>query len=280
VLTPSDLPRGGARGLRAIPDPPRRAGEASLKVPQGDTDVGSVDRRVEMPRGDPPRHRQGDHRRCLATCADPSRDRGPPRGRPGGPRPAAERATRLIHGDERRRLPPGVCSGSAAHPVRAGPGSLPHRALWRARQGAGGSHPKPGAERPGNRDGTRRRRGAGSDPESGAGSGARSRIRPSGARAEAPPDALPWRGRPSGRSSRPGSAAAGVPPRGRMSAPRLGPLRDGAETDAPSSGARGGSPAAGSEPSSALQPTSFDRVLSRFARAPHDRPGCQDPSGR
>ena len=42
----------------------------------------------------------------------------------------------------------------------------------------GGSHPKPGAERPGNWDGTRHRTGAGSDHESVAGSSDRSRNRP------------------------------------------------------------------------------------------------------
>src|SRR5512135_359675 len=178
VLTPIDLHRGGAMGLQALPDHHQRAGEASLKGPQEDNDVGSVDRMVEIPLVDPPRQRQGDPRRYLSTFADPSQDRGPPRGSPCGPRPAAERETRLINEDDRRMLPPGFFSGSVANPVRARPGSLPHLALWRERQGAVGSNPKPGAERPGNWEGTRHRMGAGSDHESVAGSSDRSRIRP------------------------------------------------------------------------------------------------------
>lgn len=92
-----------------------------------------------------------------------------------------------------------------------------------------------------------------------------------GALAEGPQDAAPLRvGRP-GRSSRPGSAAKGFPPGGRMVAQLLGPLLNGPGADAQSSGDRGMSQAAGSEQSSSLPPSLFNLALSQFARAPHGR---------
>jgi hypothetical protein len=81
------------------------------------------------------------------------------------------------------------------------------------------------------------------------------------------------------RSSRPGSAPKGPQPRGRMVAQLLGPLPNGPEADAQSSGDRGLSQATGSEQSSALQPTFFDLVLSQFARAPHDRNDAKTRTG-
>ncbi len=143
VFAPRGFHLDGAMGLQAIPDHPQRAGQASLGRPQEDNDIGSVDRVIEVPLGDPPRQRQGDRRRDLTTLADPSQDRSPPRGSPCGPRPTAAREARLIDEDDGRMLPPGVFSGSAATPVRASPGSLPHLALGRKRQGSGGSNPKP-----------------------------------------------------------------------------------------------------------------------------------------
>jgi hypothetical protein len=143
VLTAIDFHLGRAMGLQAIPDHHQRAGEVSLEMPQEDNDVGSVDRMIEVPLVDTPRQCQGDRSRYLTPFADPSQDRGPPRGSPCGSRPAAERETRLIDEDDGRMLPPGFFAGSAANPVQARPGSLPHLALWRERQGSGGSNPKP-----------------------------------------------------------------------------------------------------------------------------------------
>ncbi len=91
-----------------------------------------------------------------------------------------------------------------------------------------------------------------------------------GALAEDPQDAVPMCGGQPRRSSRPGMAAKGFQPRSRMIPQLLGPLLNGPETDAQSSGDRGMSQAAGSEQPSALQPTFFNLVLSQFARAPHD----------
>jgi hypothetical protein len=62
-----------------------------------------------------------------------------------------------------------------------------------------------------------------------------------------------------------------------MIAQSLGPLLNGPETDAQSSGDRGMSQAAGSEQSSTLQPTFFNLVLSQFARAPHERLMMPEP---
>src|SRR3954464_4655437 len=90
-----------------------------------------------------------------------------------------------------------------------------------------------------------------------------------GVLAEEPKDAAPLRVGESGRSSRPGSAAKGFQPGGRMVAQLLGPLPNGPEADAQSSGDRGMSQATGSEQSSSLPPALFDLVLSQFARAPH-----------
>jgi hypothetical protein len=87
--------------------------------------------------------------------------------------------------------------------------------------------------------------------------------------AEDPQDAAPLRVGQSGRSSRPGSAAKGFQPGGRMVAQLLGPLLNGPEADAQSSGDRGMSQATGSEQSSSLPPALFNLVLSQFARAPH-----------
>jgi len=143
MLTPIGFHLGGAMGLQAIPDHHQRAGDVFLEMPQEDNDVRPVDRMIEVPLVDPPRQRQGDRRRDLTTFADPSQDRSPPPGSPGGSRPAAEREARLIDEDDRRALPPGFFSGSAATLARARPGSLPHLALWRERPGSGGSKPKP-----------------------------------------------------------------------------------------------------------------------------------------
>ena len=143
ALTPISFHLGGAMGLQAIPDHHQRAGVVSLKMPQEDNDVGSVDRMIEVPLVDPPRQRQGNRRRYLTPFADPSQDRSPPRGGPCGPRPAAEREARLIDEDDGRMLPPGFFSGSAANPLRARPGSPPHLALWRGRQEPVDSNPKP-----------------------------------------------------------------------------------------------------------------------------------------
>ena len=150
VLSSIAFHRGGAMGLQAIPDHHQRAGVVSLKMPQEDNDVGSVDRMIEVPLVDPPRQCQGNRRRYLTTFTDPSQDGSPPRGGPCGPRPAAEREARLIDEDDGRMLPPGFFCGSAAHPAQARPGSLPHLALWRERPGSVGSNPKPEAARPGN----------------------------------------------------------------------------------------------------------------------------------
>src|SRR3954466_12845445 len=143
VFIPIGLHLGGAMGLQAIPDHHQRAGQASLEMPQEDNDIGSVHRMIEVPLVDPPGQRQGNRRRYLTTLADSSQDRSPARGGPGGPRPAAEREARLIDEDDRRMLPPGFFAGSAATPVRARPGSLPHLALWRGRRGPAGSNPTP-----------------------------------------------------------------------------------------------------------------------------------------
>ena len=56
--------------LQAIPDHHQRAGVVSLKMPQEDNDVGSVDRMIEVPLVDPPRQCQGDRRRYLMTFTD------------------------------------------------------------------------------------------------------------------------------------------------------------------------------------------------------------------
>lgn len=90
VFTPRGFHLGGAIGLQAIPDHHQRAGQASLEMPQEDNDIGPVDRRVEVALVGPPRQSQGDRRRYLTTLADPSQDRGPPRGGPCRPRPRAE----------------------------------------------------------------------------------------------------------------------------------------------------------------------------------------------
>jgi len=88
--------------------------------------------------------------------------------------------------------------------------------------------------------------------------------------AECPQDAMPLRCRQPGGSSRPGSAPKGFQLRGRMIAQLLGPLPNGPEADAQSSGDRRMSQATGSEQSSSLQPTFFHLALSQFARATHD----------
>jgi hypothetical protein len=91
-----------------------------------------------------------------------------------------------------------------------------------------------------------------------------------GALAEDPQDAAPLRVGQPRRSSRPGSAAQGFPPRGWMFAQLLGPVLNGPEADAQPPGDRRMSQTLGSEQSSSLQPTFFDLVLSQFARAPYD----------
>ena len=100
-----------------------------------------------------------------------------------------------------------------------------------------------------------------------------------GALAEDPQDAAPLRGRQPRRSSRPGSAAKGFQARGPMVAQLLGPLPNGPEADAKSSGDRGMSEATGSEKSSSLQPPFFDLALSQFARAPHHRYDARTRAG-
>ncbi len=70
VLSSIAFHRGGAMGLQAIPDHHQRAGVVSLKMPQEDNDVGSVDRMIEVPLVDPPRQCQGDRRRYLTTFTD------------------------------------------------------------------------------------------------------------------------------------------------------------------------------------------------------------------
>lgn len=89
-----------------------------------------------------------------------------------------------------------------------------------------------------------------------------------GALAEDPRDVAPLRRRQPVRSSRPGSAPQGFPPRGWMFARLLGPLPHGPEANARSPGDRGMSEATGSERSSTLRPPSFNLALSQFARAP------------
>ena len=100
-----------------------------------------------------------------------------------------------------------------------------------------------------------------------------------GALAEGLQDAVPLRGGQPGRSPRPGPAAKGSQPRGRVIAQLLGPLPNGPEADTQPSGDLGMSQATGSEQPSTLQPTFFNLALSKFARAPHHRNDAKTRAG-
>jgi hypothetical protein len=115
------------------------------------------------------------------------------------------------------------------------------------------------------------------DPSQGPAIGLESGLE--GALAEGLQDAVPLRGGQPGRSPRPGPAAKGSQPRGRMIAQLLGPLPNGPEADTQPSGDLGMSQATGSEQPSTLQPTFFNLALSKFARAPHHRNDAKTRAG-
>ena len=283
VLSSIAFHRGGAMGLQAIPDHHQRAGVVSLKMPQEDNDVGSVDRMIEVPLVDPPRQCQGDRRRYLTTLTDPSQDGSPPRGGPCAPRPAwnekpvssmttmAACFRRAFFADPRPIL------------LKPGPDhflislfGVNGRDLW-----APTRSPEPSGQVIRMVRDTELAPDQITDPSQGPAIGLESGLE--GALAEGLQDAVPLRGGQPGRSPRPVPAAKGSQPRGRMIAQLFGPLPNGPEADTQPSGDLGMSQATGSEQPSTLQPTFFnshfsiapDKNLPFFSK-PDERWGCAD----
>ena len=163
-------------------------------------------------------------------------DGSPPRGGPCGPWPAAEREARLIDEDNGRMLPPGFFADPRPILLKPGPDhflislfGVNGRDLW-----APTRSPEPSGQV------IRMVRDAElapdqiTDSSQGPAIGLESGLE--GALAEGLQDAVPLRGGQPGRSPRPGPAAKGSQPRGRMIAQLLGPLPNGPEADTQPSG--------------------------------------------